>query len=206
MATRLSTLPQERVDTVTRRAKKFRFRPLLRSLHRDVGYLAVGLTLVYALSGLAVNHIDSWDPNFVEIEATHQVSGPLPIKDEALARYVLDALDESKAPDEVYRLSPTEVEVNVGRTTYIVNPKTGVVNERGQRPRFLLRFANWLHLNRGKRAWTYIADGYAVFLLFLASSGLFMIPTKKGRWLGRRALFATLGALVPIVYVAISGP
>ena len=27
-------------------------------IHRDVGYLVVGLTLIYAISGIAVNHID----------------------------------------------------------------------------------------------------------------------------------------------------
>ncbi len=188
------------------RTRRLRLRPWLRSLHRDAGYLAVGLTLVYALSGLAVNHIDDWDPNFVEIQKTHELTGPLPNDEQALARHVLSALGETATPDEVYRLSPNEVEIAVGSTTYLVNPETKVVQQRGQRPRFLLRFANWLHLNRGKKAWTYIADGYAAFLLFLAASGLFMIPTRKGRWFGRRALLTTLGALVPIVYVAISGP
>jgi hypothetical protein len=195
--------PAKQIPT---RAKRLRLRPWLRSLHRDVGYLAVGLTLVYALSGLAVNHIDDWDPNFVEIQKTHELKGPLPKEDEGLARHVLSALGETTPPDEVFRLSPTEVEIAVGSTTYLVNPQTSVVQQRAQRPRFLLRFANWLHLNRGKRAWTYIADGYAAFLLFLAGSGLFMIPTRKGRWFGRRALLTTLGAMVPVVYVAISGP
>ena len=55
-----------------------RWRPALRALHRDIGYLAVGLTFVYALSGLAVNHIADWDPNFDNYEARHQVATPLP--------------------------------------------------------------------------------------------------------------------------------
>ena len=46
-------------------------------MHRDLGYLAVGLTVVYALSGLAVNHIADWDPNFVDYERTHELGGPL---------------------------------------------------------------------------------------------------------------------------------
>lgn len=32
-------------------------------LHRDVGYLATAMTLAYAISGIAVNHIADWNPN-----------------------------------------------------------------------------------------------------------------------------------------------
>jgi hypothetical protein len=39
------------------------WRKLFRALHRDIGYVAVSLTLAYALSGLAVNHIDDWRPS-----------------------------------------------------------------------------------------------------------------------------------------------
>ncbi len=42
------------------------------------------------------------------------------------------------------------------------------------------------------------------FLLFLALSGLFMIPGRKGL-LGRGAIVLLLGAAVPIAYVVLSG-
>ena len=42
---------------VARAKRHFQVRPWLRAVHRDAGYFGVGLTLVYALSGLAVNHI-----------------------------------------------------------------------------------------------------------------------------------------------------
>jgi len=32
------------------------------TLHRDVGYLVVALTLVYGISGLAINHMADWNP------------------------------------------------------------------------------------------------------------------------------------------------
>ena len=87
-----------------------------------------------------------------------------------------------------------------------VDTKTGHVLDEEQKPRFLLRVANWLHLNRGKKAWTYFADGYAVGLLWLATSGLFMIPGKKAL-LGRGAVFSALGVLAPVLFVALSyGP
>jgi hypothetical protein len=190
--------------TVARAKRHFQLRPWLRAIHRDAGYFGVGLTLVYALSGLAVNHIADWDPSFRQIAKTHQVAGPLPSDPTALGQRVLAALDISEAPSEVYAAGDDAVDVVLEHRTLHVTPSSGRVVEEGQSPRLLLRTANWLHLNRGKRAWTYVADSYAIILLYLAISGLFMIPGRKGL-VGRGALIAALGAAVPIGYVVLSG-
>jgi hypothetical protein len=176
----------------------------LRALHRDVGYLIVGLTFIYALSGLAVNHIAHWDPNFTQVERTHQVSVPLPKDDRAAAERVMSATGVGGPLLEVYRPSASQLDVVLENRTLHVDTGTGKVLEEGQEPRLFLRIANWLHLNRGKKAWTFVADGYAVLLLFLATSGLFMLPGKKGL-AGRGAILVTLGAAVPALYVVLSG-
>lgn len=185
-------------------ARPRRWRPALRALHRDIGYFAVGLTVIYALSGLAVNHVADWDPNFDNFEARHQVAVPLPDDDRAAADRVLAALAITDPPTEVYRSDARELSILLDRSTFHVDLDSGAVLEDGQRPRFMLRVANWLHLNRGKKAWTYVADGYAVFLLFLAASGLFMLPGRKGL-LGRGGIFVALGVAVPVLYVTLSG-
>jgi len=189
-----------------KRRRRILPRPWLRALHRDTGYFIVGLTIIYAVSGLAVNHIASWDPSFRQIERSHQIAGPFPADEQAAAQKALDQLAIRESPREVYRASDTELEIVFEKRTLHLDPTTGRVFEEGQEPRLFLRLANWLHLNRGKKAWTYVADGYAVLLLFLAVSGLFMIPGRKGL-LGRGALIAAAGAAVPIVYVVWSkGP
>jgi hypothetical protein len=184
--------------------KKLKLRPWLRALHRDAGYLVIGLTVIYALSGLAVNHIKDWDPNFTQINRTHHVPTPLPEDDDSAANAVLSKLGVEGKPDDVYRADDTQLDVVLPKRTFHVNTQTGAVIEEGQKPRFFLRLANWLHLNRGKKAWSYVADTYAVILLFLASSGLFMIPGKKGIK-GRGAIIALAGAAVPVLYVVLSG-
>jgi hypothetical protein len=186
-----------------RQARRWSPRPLLRSLHRDAGYFAVGLTLVYALSGLAVNHIAEWDPNFRNYEATREL-GPVPGDDDTASRAVLASFGITTAPREVYRAAPDDLEILFDHRTLHVNTVTGHVLDEGQKPRFLLRVANWLHLNRGKKQWTYIADAYAVGLLFLAISGMFMLPGKKGL-LGRGALMVLAGIAIPAIYVGLSG-
>ena len=186
------------------RRKKANLRPWLRALHRDIGYFAVGLTIVYATSGLAVNHLKDWDPNFKQVNRVHQLVMPLPSDDEAAAKRALELLGVAQPPREVYRASASQLDLVFDQRTFHVDTTSGVVHEEGQAARPLLRIANWLHLNRGKKAWTYVADSYAVFLLFLALSGLFMIPGRKGL-LGRGAIVVLLGAAVPVVYVVLSG-
>ena len=187
--------------TVRRRGRR-RFswvRALLRAVHRDVGYTAVGLTVVYALSGIAVNHVADWDPNFHNRRDVHELGGPLPDDDAAAGRLVLDKLGIREAPRELYR-EGDQFEVLFEKRTLHVTVATGHVVDEAQRPRFFLRAANWLHLNRGKKAWTYFADAYAVGLLFLAISGIFMLAGKKG-FFGRGIFFVGAGVAVPLVYL-----
>ena len=185
--------------------KRIAWRPILRAIHRDAGYTAVGLTIIYALSGLAVNHIGDWDPSFQNYDTTHELGALQPAADDdALAAQVTSKLGIQETPREVYRASPTELDITFDKRSLHVNPETGHITDEGQKPRFLLRVANWLHLNRGKKQWRYVADTYAAALLFLAISGMFMIPGKRGL-LGRGAVFVLIGIAIPTAYVVFSG-
>jgi hypothetical protein len=73
-----------------------------------------------------------------------------------------------------------------------------------RRDRWFFRVADWLHASRGKQAWKYIADGYAVLLLYLAVSGIFMIKGRLGlRWRGSSLI--AIGLAVPLGYIVLSG-
>lgn len=182
-----------------------RWRVWLRATHRDIGYLVVGLTVIYAVSGIAINHVEDWNPNFEAVEQTHRLGRSLSGSEEEIARQVLSELDVTEEPSEAYFAAEDRLEIELpsGRTLH-VDTRAGEVYDEYQKPRFFLRVANWLHYNRGKRAWTHIADGYAVLLLLLATSGLFMLKGRKGFW-GRGAVLALLGASVPVLYVVLSG-
>lgn len=188
-----------------RRRFRFKWRAWLRAVHRDLGYLAVGLTFVYALSGLAVNHISDWDPNFVNYEREHVLSAPIAGSgtvddDQAIATAIAAELQITEEPIDVYRVSDELLEIAYERRTLHVTLPEGRVFEEGQDPRWFLRAANWLHLNRGKKAWTWFADGYAAVLLLLAGSGMFMIAGKKGI-VGRGAVLVGLGVAIPLGYL-----
>ena len=187
--------------------KKKPWRPWLRAMHRDIGYVAVGLTFVYALSGLAVNHLTDWsdgDASFKTYSTSHEM-GRLTGEEQAISDDLRRRLAIKETPREIYRRSPDELDIIFDKRSLHANTTTGHVVDEGQKPRLILRVANWLHLNRGKKAWTYVADGYAASLMVLALSGMFMIAGKKGL-LGRGALLVGLGIAIPVLYVTFAGP
>ena len=180
-----------------------RWRAWLRAVHRDIGYLAVGFTVIYALSGIAMNHIDDWDPNFHATELTLKIA-PIgaELSDAEATRRIATAAGASGAIDDVYRAGD-EV-----RLTYASGSKVTAIGDtltiQARRDRFFFRVADWLHATRGKQAWKYIADAYAVLLLYLAISGIFMIKGKLGlRWRG--ATLIAIGLAGPIGYLVVSG-
>lgn len=176
----------------------------MRAAHRDIGYLLVGLTFVYAISGVAINHIDDWNPNFEDQKQTIELGKSLPDDTDAAVAVVLERLDIAAEPASVEDYG-AELEIYIGKSRAIrADRESGTIFDDHQEPRFFLRMANWLHYNRGKAAWTYIADGYAILLLFLATSGLFMLKGRKGL-IGRGAVLVILGVAVPILYVHWSG-
>ena len=54
-----------------------KWRELFRSVHRDMGYVLVALVLAYGLSGLAVNHIEDWNPSYT-FDNRAVAIGPVP--------------------------------------------------------------------------------------------------------------------------------
>ena len=58
------------------------WRKWLRIFHRDIGYVAVALIIAYGVSGLAVNHIEDWNPSYTFAERGFDI-GPLPAGDPA---------------------------------------------------------------------------------------------------------------------------
>jgi hypothetical protein len=177
-----------------------RLRRLVIATHRDVGYFFAGLTVLYAISGIAVNHIEDWNPSYVH-RAEERDIGQLPDGDRhEVADEVLRRLSIVEEPKSVVRMSPRLMKVFLeGRTLTVSLPEGRVYDERARR-RFGFFELNYLHLNHGKGFWTWFADLYAAGLLVLACTGIFIISGKKG--LGGRGLWLLLAGLsVPVIYL-----
>ncbi|HEX3481344.1 MAG TPA: hypothetical protein VHT91_40300 [Kofleriaceae bacterium] len=180
-----------------------RWRAWLRAVHRDIGYLAVGFTVIYAASGIAMNHIDDWDPNFHATELTRKIAPIDPgLSDAEATRRIAEAAGAAGAIDDVYRAGD-EVRLSYQDGTKLTAIGDTLTVQR-RRDRFFFRVADWLHATRGKQAWKFIADLYAAILLYLAISGIFMIKGRLGlRWRG--AALIALGLAAPLGYIVLSG-
>src|SRR5688572_5836076 len=107
--------------------KKTKWRAWLRAIHRDVGYLAVGFTIIYALSGIAMNHVDDWNYNFNSSERSLTIA-PVPddATDEQAAKLVADAAGTGK-PDSIYRAGDeVRLEYEGGTKVTAIGPEVTV--------------------------------------------------------------------------------
>jgi hypothetical protein len=178
------------------------WRKWFRALHRDVGYIAVALVLAYSLSGLAVNHIEDWNPNYRFAE--HAIDlGPLPPgPPPALEAAVVERLHLDRASVRGHFLE-TDTELRVFLTDgqeVRLDVTTGRGVHKTITRRAVLFELNSLHLNNLKGVWTYVADLFAVALAFLAVSGMIMMKGDRG-FMGRGKWFVGAGLLVPIGFV-----
>ncbi len=183
-----------------RRGGQPRWRRWNRALHRDLGYLAVGLTLAYAVSGLAVNHVSDWNPDWTLGRETVRFE-PMPVADrDTLVAELVRVLDLPE-PKDAFRPAPERVQLFYDDWNVEADVRAGTAVIERPRRRAVLADLNALHLNRLRGAWTLVADAYAAVLAFLAVSGMLILRGRQGL-AGRGRWLVLAGLAVPLVAIA----
>ncbi|MCL4808199.1 MAG: PepSY-associated TM helix domain-containing protein [Thermoanaerobaculia bacterium] len=174
------------------------WRKLNNVLHRDLGYLAAGLTLVYAISGVALNHRHHWNPTW-KLHVETKTFEPVPVADrDTMAAALVERLALPGPPKSSFRSAPHLVELFYEGWSVKADATAGTATIERPRGRFALREMNFLHLNEPKGLWTWAADIYAVVLGLLAITGLFVLKGKNGL-AGRGKWLTAIGVLLPLV-------
>jgi len=171
-------------------------RKWIRILHRDLGYLMVGLSLVYGISGYIMNHIDKTDPAFNNYEGTIVLNQNLSRKDVIAAWTAQEDLPEIKS---VQKLNDEHYRVMLDGGLGIYELKTGIIDYKYITKKPIIYFVNKLHYNKVKY-WTWIGDIFAFTLIFFAISGLFMVKGSKGI-IGRGKWYLIAGFIIPLIYL-----
>jgi hypothetical protein len=190
------------------------WRKLNRILHRDIGYFFFGMSVIYGVSGIALNHIDDWDPSYhIRNEKTQvdpsmlghglttlpgQTTAGGLTKEEAIS--ILEAVNVSNRYKSHY--FPTDnllkIFVEGGSVTFNRISGKGIIEIISRRPVFY-QF-NFLHYNNPKLLWTWFADFYGAALVVMAITGLWMIQGKRGFY-GRGKWYVIAGILIPVLFL-----
>lgn len=161
------------------------FQHIMRALHRDIGYVVVGLTIIYAFSGILLIYRGT---DFMKFEQT-------------IERQLSPNLEESTLGRELrfrhFKIDKTENNIiyfNNG-TYNIETGKTIIIEKR--LPEIFGKM-NGLHKKSNRSISHVFSTIYGVLLLFLAISSFWMYKpnTKKFR---RGLIFAGIGLILSIV-------
>lgn len=178
-----------------------RFRKWNNVLHRDLGYFFSGTVILYALSGLAVNHLHDWDPNFIIKRQTINVDVPTErtgVNDQTVSN-LLTPLGESSNYRSHDFPSSRKLKIYLDDGSLLVDLQSGTaVYETVKRRPFFYQ-SNTLHLNP-KRWWLVFSDVFAVGLVLITVTGLFVLKGKRGIT-GRGAILAGAGTVIPLIFL-----
>jgi len=171
-----------------------------RVIHRDFGYLFFGMTIIYCLSGIAINHMNEWNPNYVIV--TDEIQTKLP---ETLNKETIKNLLKENDIDDTYLNhyypGENELKVFIKDGSVYIDMETGKGLVEKTKRRLFFKPMNYLHYNPIKY-WTWYSDIFSGSLILIAITGLFIARgksgiTKRGAWM------TMLGILIPIVFLLI---
>jgi hypothetical protein len=174
-----------------------------RVTHRDLGYLIAGLTIIYAISGIALNHKNNWNPNYTFVNRTFKTDIPIireTFNDEA-ALSILKRIQADKEFKTFHFPSGNKVTIFINDGFVQINAVTGegVIQKISKRPLFYQ--LNFLHYNPG-RWWKYFSDIFCIALILVTITGLFIIKGKNGIT-KRGAILTIIGIILPLLFLLI---
>ena len=178
----------------------FIWRKWNRAIHRDFGYLFFGMTIIYSLSGIAINHLKDWNPNYVI--TTKEIQMELPAKiDKEYLKEAIKTYDISNNYLNHYYPEPGLIKVFLKEGTLMIDTDTGEGFAELTKRRPIFKPMNYLHYNPVVY-WTWYSDIFSGALIILAISGLFIVRGSKG--ISKRGAWLTvLGILMPLVFLLV---
>ena len=174
----------------------------IRNLHRDLGYLYVGLIISFALSGMFFNHRDSWHPEKYTVKIT-EIAIKMPAVDsitEDIAKNMMvkDLKINDKFKKHLVRKGKlkitaqnhdVEIDMKTGKGEIIEFIKTPFISQIMMMHKST---SNW---------WIYYSDVFALSLITIAITGTLIIPKGRLSFKERGWKLALIGILFPLVFI-----
>ncbi len=171
----------------------------LRSLHRDLGYFYIGLIISFALSGILMNHRDSWEAEKYNVEVK-EIEIKAPAKEEITEEYAKNFISKYDIKDTFrkdkikagllrisYKNTDVEVDLTTGKGEIETYQKTPVISQMMK-----------LHKNTSDW-WIYYGDIFGISLITIAITGAIMIPAGRFSFKNRGWKLTLAGIIVPLL-------
>lgn len=178
-----------------------KWRKLNRAVHRDLGYIFFGMTIIYAVSGIVLNH--KHGDGDASIVTRKESFAQEPVKknevDKDFIKELTNELGEKKYKNYYFPSSKIlMIYLDRGHINFNIENGMGTITKTKQRP--ILTEFNFLHYNKPKKLWTWFSDIFAGALILLAITGLFIIRGKKGIK-QRGAILVSFGVIIPLIFL-----
>lgn len=180
-----------------------RLRRWARIIHRDLSYFFAGVVIIYAVSGIVLNHKRDFNSDYSIRRSEVQLPGTFPQSQEVdsqTAREMLRAVDPDARYAKHYASGEDRIKIFVaGGSILEVELQSGkaVYEKLTRRP--IISSMNRLHYNPN-RWWTRFSDVFAVSLLLITLTGLVMVPGRNGLK-GRGGIELAAGITIPILFL-----
>ncbi len=172
-----------------------------RNTHRDIAYFYVGLIIAFSLSGIFLNHRQTWHPRRYSYEKK-EISIVPAVKDSIDDAFIEAFTKQQSIDDQLRRFNINEK--NRLRISYVshdveVDLATGKGSIETYRVTPLLGQMTQLHQDTSKW-WIYYSDVFGIAMLTIAFTGMFI---ERGRlsFRHRGLKLALAGLLFPLVFL-----
>ncbi len=186
-----------KINLVTRN----RFRRYCRTVHSHLSFFFMGVILIYAVSGITMNHLKDFNPKYYITVNNYTVKERFPPSHKFNKNEIIQLLKEVGEQDNYIKHfysnnSTVKVFLKSG-SSYILDTQTGNVAYEGIKKRPVFYQLSFLHYNPGTW-WTYFSDLSAVCLILICISGILMNKGKRGLF-GIGGIELLAGILIPVL-------
>jgi len=170
--------------------RKFSINKLMRSLHRDIGFLVIGMTLIYVISGIVLLYRDT---NFLKSEKVIERTIDAGISENDLGRALgmRHFRIEKSEGDLIYFNGNGTYNQSTGLVKYSVNSLPEWINKM-----------NSFHKTMSRNVMHWFGLIYGIALTFLAISSFWMFKVKT-RLFKRGMIFTAVGLILAVILLYI---
>ncbi|RXJ87382.1 hypothetical protein [Arcobacter sp. CECT 8985] len=179
-------------------SKKINVSQKFRQWHRDLGYLVIGITIIYSLTGiiLTLRDLHFFEKDYIYISKIEKSSDLNKLK-QNLQESFKNKIDSLKVIENTDKYIKYQASKKKGKKELIYYKDTNEAQLTiKDYPAFIKTFIK-AHKSKSKDRWSYLALAYSVILLFLAISAIFMVKGKNG--FKKRGIYLTSAGILLVV-------